>query len=164
MRKDNGITMISLVVTIIIIVVILQVVMYSASNSLKIQKLNAMHADVRTLEEKIAVFYLKYNRLPITGNPINFYNTIDINQINPNDSEDGYYVIDLRQLEGITLNYAKTNSEDVEDAYLINEQSHTIYYWKGITIKDNGTNNEVTYYTIQRNYANIDLSEYQPEL
>lgn len=71
---------------------------------------------------------------------------------NANDN-DIYYIIDLEALGNITLNYGKDfekyKSNNVvqnvdTDIYIINEESHTIYYVKGIKM-DN-----VTYHYIKR--------------
>ncbi len=58
-----------------------------------------------------------------------------ITKANPNDNSN-YYVIDLKKLENLTLNYGKNyqSSSSSNDVYIINEQSHNIYYAKGITL------------------------------
>ena len=72
---------------------------------------------------------------------------------NPNNYKDGnlvdFYIIDTTKLQNTTLN----NSNSGE--YAINEQSHSVYYLKGIEVDG------VIYHTIPRDYSNVDLEKLQ---
>ena len=70
------------------------------------------------------------------------------NQISVNDAQDEYYIIDLSALENLSLNYGEDyksitneNASTKEDIYIINKQSHHVYYVQGITFEN------VKYYT-----------------
>ena len=43
-----------------------------------------------------------------------------------------YYTIKLDELENLSLNYGFEYTKLGEDRYIINEESHVIYYYKGI--------------------------------
>ena len=147
LKKEKAITLISLIVAVTIMIIISALLIYNARTGLKIRTLNMMENDISILDDKVNAYYVKYGALPIeikyNVNPLPFENTL-----NPNDSPDGYYVLDLEAFEGLTLNYGadfknvtEENVADYNDLYIINEQSFQIYYAKGIEM------DEVMYYT-----------------
>ena len=83
----------------------------------------------------------------------NYFLIFYIKNINVNDN-DNYYVIDIENIDNLTLNYGldyknyETNN-NIEDVYVINEKSHTIYYIKGIEIDGS------RYYTTNANYTEV---------
>lgn len=152
-KSNKGITMITLIMAIIIMLVISSTLIYNANNGAKIQKLNNMYSDIQVLKDKVDLYYSSYGTLPVLQTQ---YTNIDnIKEINSNDN-DKYYVIDLEMLENITLNYGKAyndfknnSSIDTLDVYIVNEQSHNIYYVKGVIVDNK------TYYTIPGNYTKV---------
>lgn len=132
----------------ILFIMFLEIFLY-LKQGIQLIKLNNMYKDIELLEDSIDLYYLNNESLPITGQIIDFAFSININD---NDN-DNFYEIDLNKLDNLKLSYG--NKKDVEDIYIINEQSHTIYYVKGIEYdKEN-------YYTVQNNYENVNLEEYQ---
>ena len=145
--KNNGISLISLVVAVSIMIIISGLLIYNAKTGIKVRNFNMMKNDIDLLDDKVNSYYVKYAALPISikynVSPLPFESAI-----NPNDSVDGYYVLDLSVFEGLTLNYGsdynrvtEENVSDFTDFYVINEQSHQIYYVKGIEMDG------VMYYT-----------------
>ena len=134
-RKNHGISLISLTITVIVLIVITSVLVYNAKNGIKMRALNLMENDIEMLDDKINAYYVRYGALPIE---IKYIGDIFFTP-QANDGPD-YYVIDLKALEGITLNYGtdfnKINNENDTleniDVYIINENSHQVYYAKGI--------------------------------
>lgn len=125
-----------------ILIAIFVVLIVSINNGVSLSKLNSMSQDIEVLDDNIALYYLNYGYIPVK-------NEVDFEySINPNDN-DLYYEIDLSKLENIYLNYGKRKSD--EDFYIINEESHTIYYFKGVKYK-----NEI-YYTRDVNYTLVEL-------
>ena len=114
---------------------------------IQINKLNNMYKDIEFLEDKIAIYYLNNEELPVYEKNIKFENSI-----NPNDN-DTYYEINLNQIENDELSYGMKKN-NINDKYIINSQSHTIYYYCGIKY-----NNE-TYYTKNINYKDVKLEEF----
>lgn len=159
-RNQKGINLITLSVAITIMVIITGVLVYTTRDGAKAKNLNYLYNDIELLNNKIAMYYLEHNDIPKAGkyNNVDFYVTMDYYQLNPNNGSD-YYVIDLKKLDGITLNYGKDYSEleyteDVNtlvDLYIINEQSHTIYYPRGIDIET------LKYYTIPQEWDEVKL-------
>lgn len=100
-----------------------------------------MYNDIRILKEKIESYYLEYGGLPISSE---YTGTIPSNVKNPNDN-DRYYKINLNAMKNLTL-HTEINEECF---YVINEQSHTIYYPKGIEVDG------ITYYCLPEKYVKI---------
>ena len=141
-KKIKGLSLISLTIAVVILIIISSLLIYNAKNGVKIRAYKMLQNDVQLLEDKVNAYYVKYSAIPAE---IEYVNTILINRMfnesekSPNDGEE-YYVIDLKALEGVTLNYGKDyeniSTEDdtrkYEDVYIINKESHHIYYVKGI--------------------------------
>lgn len=151
LKNNKGITMIALVVTVIIMAILLTVVNYGSEKGLEMKQLNNMYADILILEEKISLYYLNNGKLPLKSK-INVINTEIINN-NPNNGAD-FYEIDINLLSNVSLNNMK-DSRNVSDKYIINAQSHTVYYIKGVRLDG------VAHYTIPEDYQEVDLSIYQ---
>ena len=135
LNSNNGITIISLVVTIVIILILSGVVVSNVNIRADIGKLNNMYADLTLLEEKVLTYYNRYNVIP--KNDIDFMTQEDIintlgNNRNINDN-DIYYILDISKLETVTTNFGSQSTED--DVYIINDKTLTIYYLKGIEYK-----------------------------
>lgn len=130
-----GLSLISLTITVIVLVIITSTLIYNAKNGIKMRALNLMENDIEMLDDKINAYYVRYGALPID---IKYIGDIYFTP-QANDGPD-YYVIDLKALEGVTLNYGaefnniNNENDTIEniDVYIINENSHQIYYAKGI--------------------------------
>lgn len=163
MRKNKGITMISLVITIIVLLILTSVTIYNGLAQLGIKRVNNLYADIDSLSTKVAEYYLKNETIPIYNDPyvenkdelkailISNGATETEELINVND-EGAYYVIDLSKLDNLTLNYGddyKTwNSSEPksQNVYIINTVTHQIYFPHGIRSGDD--------YYFTRNFDN----------
>lgn len=129
---------------IIIFIIFFEIASYM-SESIKISELNNMYKDISILENKIALYYLDFGNLPIKQDrEIEFKKSI-----NPNDNEI-YYEIDLNKLDNISLFFGD-KILGTNDIYIINEQSHTIYYLKGCEY------DKKIIYTRELEYKNVEL-------
>lgn len=154
-KENKGITLVTLILAIVIMLIISSILIYNSSTVAKTKALNSMYNDINSLAVKIEIYYSKHEEIPILKEE--FTNINNISSINQNDNEN-YYVIDLEALENIKLRYGKdyesykqkTNSE-LTDIYVINEQSHNIYYIKGVQVDGK------TYYTVPEEYAKVDV-------
>lgn len=128
-KGEKGITMLTLVITIMVLVIITGTLATNAYNSVELSKLTRLENDIKMLEDRVAVYYVKNDTLPITeAEPYKKASlSLRINDLSENDGED-YYVIDLSKLDNLTLNYGRNSTE-----YIINEESHVIYHLSGIT-------------------------------
>lgn len=122
------------------------------------RNLNNMYNDIRILKDKVDIYYSKYGTIPVLEDAYTSMNTLttEITSMNPNDNSK-YYVIDLTALENVTLNYGKdyekykqSSYTNGTDLYIINEQSHNIYYVRGIQL------DEKTYYTVPGSYTKVE--------
>ena len=147
LKNKKGITLITLVVAVSIMIIISGLLIYNARTGIKVRSFNMMKNDIDLLEDKVSAYYMEYGALPVeikyNVNPLPFESVK-----NPNDSTDGYYVLDLKAFEGLTLNYGADYDKvtedtvaDYDDYYVINEQSRQIYYVRGIEMDG------VIYYT-----------------
>lgn len=143
MKKNNkGITLVSLVIVIVVMFIIASITVNISFDRFEINNLKKMLSDLELLEDKVNNYYLEYNELPIVrdseNNAIKYtYKSLGFEE-NSGDN-DNYYIINLEALDkGIALNYGKDGFEkqnNSDDVYIINEQSHNIYYAKGIEMK-----------------------------
>ena len=152
--KENGISLIALVITIIVLIILTNVLVYNSLDRIYIKKITNLNNDIELLREKTSDFYEQYGKIPaeIKYPKDNLTELKDVLSIK-NDIGD-FYVIDLEAMQGITLNYGKDydtikNDKDnvakYTDVYIINENSHNIFYVKGVSIEEN--NVEKKYYT-----------------
>ena len=159
-KNEKGITMIAIVITIIILLIIISTVSFSSKNGIDMKKLNNMYADIILLEEKIAIYYLKNGNIPIKGEELEIESELKTQLIsdNPNNGTK-FYEIDLDKLENISLNNNNTTHDT--DKYIINYDSHTIYYLKGVTVNEYRAgisgDEAKTYYGVERDYAVLDV-------
>lgn len=173
-KNQKGISLVTLSVAIVILVIITSVLVYNAKDGARIKNLEELYNDIELLNDKVSSYYLEYGDIPTTKIYADAGDTTTTSAflvalgtagpngesvINPNDGNI-YYVIDLAALEGVSLNLGRdyekvegtTDVTTLTDLYVINKVSHTIYYVQGITVED------VTYYTDQTDYSNVDLS------
>lgn len=155
LKENKGITLVALILAIVIMLIISSILIYNAGTATKTKALNNMYNDISSLTNKIQIYYSKYGEIPIIKEQ--YINVESIKFINQNDN-DKYYVIDLEALENVKLNYGKDYSKykqnanaELTDIYVINEQSHNIYYIKGVQV------DEITYYTIPGEYTKVDV-------
>ncbi len=153
LKNNKGITMIALVVTIIIMAILLTVVNYGSQRGLEMKELNNMYADILVLEEKISLYYLNTGKLPLKDETKVITVNDSIKNTNPNNGNE-FYEIDITKLNNVSLSNMKDN-RNVSDRYLINKQSHTVYYQKGVRLDGKA------YYTIPEDYVKIELSNYK---
>ena len=167
-KNDKGITLISLSIAVIIILTITGMILYSAKDNIYIKNLTNMQNDIANLRDKISLYYSEYGEIPAQTEYPDVTNLQDV--IGANDTGD-FYIIELGELEGLTLNYGEdyekykannyTNLEDLTDIYIINETSHNIFYVEGIKVTEN--NITQIYYTdyTQGDQEAVELKEIQ---
>lgn len=161
-KQEKGINLISLTITIIIILIITGILIFNARDSIYIKNLQNMYNDISTLREKVSLYYSQYGAIPAKYEFNNIGNLQSAGVIGANDTGK-FYIIDLKALPSLTLNYGKDyykaeeeNSDinSLEDVYIINETSHNIFYVQGVSVKSGDTTK--VYYTDEEN---IDTAE-----
>ena len=159
-KQEKGITMIALVVTVMILLIITNVLIYNAQDSMHIKALTNLYNDIELLKEKVSEYYERYGEIPAKIKYTNLSDLENAKILSKNNDIGDFYVIDLEAMQGITLNYGKDyeqikNNEEkaneYKNIYIINKNSHNIFYVQGITIKENDI--QKTYYT---NYTEPD--------
>lgn len=163
-KNEKGITIVALVITILILVILTNVLIYNAQDNIYIKTLTNLYNDISMLREKVTAYYNEYGKIPAE---IKYTNTSKLSSVLSTQNDTGdFYIIDLEAMQEITLNYGKDyekvkndkeNANNYTDLYIINENSHNIFYVKGINIKENNTTK--TYYTdyIEPDQTTIDL-------
>lgn len=152
LKSEKGVSLISLGVAIIIMMIITSMLIYSTKDTMQVSKLNKMYDDISNLTDKVSAYYAQYGDIPIKNKITEIPKGIE-SLMGANDQEGEFYVLDLKSIDGLTLNYGRNyeavkdndnlNSNDENnDVYIINKRSHNIFYLKGITVdgKDYYTN------------------------
>ena len=144
MKNQKGITLIILVITIII----MSILIFSIAVNIKPYKdqntKTNFETDMQMLKEEINQYYAREKDIPIINKFTNITMLDGMRNINDNDE---YYVIDIGQLD-VKLNYGADyytiNQKDITeeitdllDVYILNKQTHTIYYPKGVLYGEN---------------------------
>ena len=161
-KNQKGITMVAEVLTVIIFALLIGTITYSSMSSIEVRDLNDMYADILTIQEKAANYYLKYGEAPIdTDKPVQSLPG-DMHR-NPNDDDDAYYQVDFTKLLNVSLNEPVTD----DSFYFINTKTLTVYHSKGVKIdglinralevdgKAVYTDEEQVHYTLPSNYSNV---------
>lgn len=144
LKQEKGVTLISLAVVIIILGIIMSMLLYSIKDTNDVTKLTNLYSDIDNLTDKISNYYSKYGRIPaFEKQGLNEkVASLSNSPIGVNDTGN-FLVIDLNAIENLTLNYGqdfkniKQNAlENNTDLYIINENSHNVFYLKGIKIEN----------------------------
>ena len=155
--NNKGITIVSLIITIIVILIISSTTISVSYKRFEINKFNKMKNDIELLTDKVSNYYLKTNNIPVvldsSGNKIQYtFTTLNFDKNSSDNSI--YYILDLEAMDGLILNYGEEGFKNInasEDVYIINEQSHVIYYVKGIKL------NGEYYHYIKNDKENISV-------
>ena len=155
MRRNKGITLLTLVITIIVMLIIAGALITVGVGNLKTKNLVSMYTDLKSINDKIAVYYNKYGRLPLKEKFMGAYDfKVDAN---PNDDEDGYYIVDVKKLDKLVL--TKQLEWEENDVYIINTKTHTLYYPEGIELEGE------RYYRLPGEYSKLEIySELELEI
>ena len=153
MKKNKGITMISLVITIIVLLIVTSITIGNGLGQLGIKRVNNLYADIESISTKVAEYYLKNGTLPVYDN-LYVNNKQELEELfkkngatenitNVNDGDE-YYVINPTKLDNLTLNYGDdykewtntSTSEEFQNIYIINSVTHQIYFPHGVRSGD----------------------------
>ena len=138
-KSNNGITLISLAVTIVIMMILAVSITTSITSTLELEKYNKVKEDIITLSENVKIYYMNNRTLPVYEDKIFDLTTYGVptNDINPND-KGNYYAIDISLLaKDVSLNNGAGNKNKdftTADLYVVNEQSLTVYYLNGASL------------------------------
>lgn len=128
LKSQRGVTLIILVITIIIIAILTGAAIRKMDTGKDIRNYNYMCADIELLKNKVLAYYNENGSAPTKGTAFNA-KTI-LGEQASNKDNDNYYQIDINSLVNVTLNYGGGTIEN-GDIYIMNEQSHEVYYLKG---------------------------------
>ncbi len=147
-KNEQGITLITLVVTVLMLIIITGTLVVNSTSTMQLSRLTKMQNDIEALDDRVAVYYVRTGNLPIyeddkftkdeliskftnmrPSSSSSDYYEIDLDTL----TNGNYYTIDISELDNLSLNYGKSyKSIDSTDKYIINEETHKIYYLKGI--------------------------------
>ena len=141
-KSDKGITLTILVITIIVMMILIIPIGTSITSNVEVTNFNNFKQDIISLTEEVKSYYVRNKQLPVDkGQDYNLINLgIPPEAINQND-KGKYYPIDLgvltnENINDIRLNYGNGNKQKryatTKDTYVINENTLTVYYLKGI--------------------------------
>lgn len=165
LKNENGITLVSLAVTIAVMMILAVTISASLEPTIELKKYNSIKEDIIALTEEIKLYYLENGTLPVVKNLDGTYDTTKVYNLddygvptedrNPNDSGN-YYFIKVALLNDINLNngLGNTNSDyTTDDVYVVNEKSLTVYYLQGAVL------NGKKHYTIVDDFAGGSYAE-----
>lgn len=138
-KSNNGITLISLAVTIVIMMILAVSITTSITSTLELEKYNKVKEDIITLSENVKIYYMNNRTLPVYEDKIFDLTTYGVptKDINPND-KGNYYAINISLLaKDVSLNNGAGNKNKdftTADLYVVNEQSLTVYYLNGASL------------------------------
>ena len=147
-NKNSGVTLVSLAIAVSVILILTGVIIYNVRDNLGISNLREMQSDIQNLRDLVSDYYSTNGKIPAK---LKYTNTENIERIRTTGviSEEvdigDFYIIDLSELENLTLNYGEdyknisnATTEDeasqYEDIYIINETSQNIFYVAGIQL------------------------------
>lgn len=156
MKNERGISLITLSITILLLIILTFTLTVNIEPYRDEKAKTNFEIDMQRLNEEINQYFARVKQLPISRQYTNTSMLEGIKNVNDNEN---YYVIDIRQLDVVLNNGAdykvvltREETEDISDLtdlYIINEQSHTIYYPKGVKYK------ERTLYRLEEVYSKI---------
>ncbi|MBO5413673.1 MAG: type II secretion system protein [Clostridia bacterium] len=97
MRKQRGITLLALSITIIVLLILTTTFTYNIDSYVDNKKRGDITADLQRVSEKISNYYAINKQLPILNKYTNTENIQDVITSNDNNN---YYVIDLEKIGG----------------------------------------------------------------
>lgn len=161
-NNEKGMTLLVLVITIIILALITVPIAINTTEVSQLQQYTYFKSDIDSLRESIETAYLGVSDISTIG--AEYTGSKDFLTLqqngqdvkNPNDN-DTYYVINLSKLNSyieaqVELVFGegnRNNKTDDADTYIINSQSRTIYYVKGMTYK------EQVYYRLPEQFTKL---------
>ena len=158
-KKEDGVTLIALIITIAIMIILAVTVTINAGQLKEVSAESNLKKDIAALDEEVSQYFIRTKKIPVINEYKNTSMLSGVKNVNDNDK---YYIIDIDQLDvklnyGKDYDYAKITDKNLSfpadtsltDIYIINEQSHTIYYPKGIEY--NGS----THYSLEKEYSNV---------
>ena len=162
-KQEKGVTLVALTITIVMLLILTGFLIYNAQDSVYMKKLTNLYNDIDLLRGKVSSYYNQYGKLPAK---VKYNNTAGLTEVLNDKIDTGdFYVIDLEAMQGITLNYGKdydkikqdqNNVDNYFDVYIVNENSHNIFYVSGVKIKEN--DRFKTYYTDYITTDNIQIN------
>lgn len=161
LKKEEGVTVTILIIALVILLMIMGMLVFSSTESVNASNLISMNNDIELLSTKVSQYYLENEEIPVLelyDVGTTFDRTSAEQQILGANDGEVFHVIDLERLEGITLNYGRdyenikayveglgesapdySRITEYNDVYVINENSHNIFYVKGVVVGDEGT-------------------------
>lgn len=147
--NQKGISLISLSVMVMVILAITGTIIYSVKNNLKVERLEQMQDDIENLQDKVDTYYAQYGKIPAKTDAeyTNIAQMQEAGIISTAVDTGKFYVIDLSAIENLTLNFgqdyetvksltSETEINRYDNLYIINENSHNIFFPKGITLDE----------------------------
>ena len=192
LKSEKGITLIYLATAVIVLIIITNVILYSLKDNLQVEQLRNMQNDISNLRDKVTSYYAQYGEIPANRN-IEYNITgrdIQTSGIISTAVDTGkFYVIDLKAIENLTLNYGKdyekykqiigNNTEitddmknqvnQLTDIYIINGDSNNIFYVQGVDINGEYFYTDYSVEDVDKVPVSLvdipqdDLSQYQSE-
>ena len=140
----KGITISILAITIVIMFIIVGTTSAIGINSIKTAEYEEYTSKLLRVSDYVNEYYLKNGTLPIKheiiskeGLPESLRSVI----ISNNDTNNNLYVVDMEKINVESVNLGRGSIQNL-DVFVVAENTHNLYYLKGIRYKGN------TYYSL----------------
>lgn len=136
-KSERGITITTLVITVVLLIIITSILAKNSKTTMQLSNLTKLKNDIEILNDRVGAYYVTEGKLPILEETEFTYDKTTLTQalkdeISVNDG-DTYSTIDLSKIDNATLNYGNNYLQpSTTDRYVINNETHVIYYLKGI--------------------------------
>lgn len=142
--KNKGITLITMVVVVAIIAIILSIVTIIGSGNIDRAKFETFKQNIDIVQEAVEMRYEKDNILPVIEPTQDVLSSLSTNNKNAilaelsqkGDNKANLKIVDMNRIYNILKNVGKGTIAD-KNIFLIDTESHNIYYLKGHTYKGN---------------------------
>lgn len=152
MQKKQGVTMITLSLTIIIMAILTATAIVNIINIVPNARKSKIAEEFELIEDKVKEYYLTYGNYPVLNGTT--YTKSQLIALNTNgnsgtlsaaitvngDNNALFFVVDLEKIKVTTYNYGKNVTQD--DIYVVADLTGNLYYPKGIS-----SNGEIVFST-----------------
>lgn len=149
LSAKNGITLLTLVITIVVILILASVIVFESNDIIGKTRKSEFAKEIYTIQNLVKQYKFKNNSYPISGNVNISLNDLDPDYVSQFSNEPNYSsgniilsTLDLYEADvENTVRGNKKNSNE-KDIYLVSESTGIVYYLAGQTISGN------VYYTL----------------
>ncbi len=150
-QEKNGITMVTLIITIIVALILISAGIVTVSNSISNAHLASFAEDLSQIEDQVDMYYLQHNSFPtaseneealsqgdiltLASERYELEKELDLNgELEKNDDMGAFYKIDLSKINVDRTTRGTQADDDEADVYVVSAVTMDVYYVKGYEV------------------------------